>query len=242
MGRYSSVDVADLLGSYPGMVRRVRAGRGGDVEEELRWLEVALARLPERMYEVLRLRVREGLTNRQSAARLGVHPNTASRRYLAGVAWLAGFLTAPELGPALRRLDWREAVRDLPPPPRSRLPEKARAGRGRAGGGRPRRIPVAIDVEVVRCYCAGLTQQEIADRLNARTVPAVGREWRRSSIRTILRRYNVRTRPRGRRLERASSPGVSPGRVDYRHAVFGEPLCDADELLRRGGVDPAALT
>jgi hypothetical protein len=196
-------------------------------------LEAVLGRLPVKLYEVLRLRAREGLTNRAAAARLGVHPNTASRRYLAGLSWLAAFLNAPEVCPAVRTLDWRESVPDLQPVPLSEL------RRMPARGGRPRRIPLAVDVEVVRLYCAGLTQQEIADRLNERGVEPVGREWRRSSIRTILRRYGVPVRPSGRRFnpDRAN-PGVV-ARPDYPTVMFGEPMCDADALLRRAGVDPS---
>jgi hypothetical protein len=235
-GRYSSARVRGMLESYAYWVRRVRAGEATSaVESELRWLEAALARMPEPLYEVLWLRTMLGLSNLEIAARLGRHSNTTSRRFHAALAWLAGFLNSPEISPPLRKLDWRRTVPDSPPTVPVSTSRKV-VDRG----GRPQRIPLALDIKVVRLYCMGLTQQEIADRLNEAGVPAVGREWRRSSIRTILRRYGAPARPPGRRFKpERMGLGSITGRVDYRTTMFGEPLCDADALLRRRGVDPS---
>lgn len=227
----SRASVQGNLAQYPRLVRFVQDNEDTPAGRRLRLLEAALARMPTSQYQAVRLRSIGQLSNQDAAERLGVHKNTASRRYLAGLDWLVAFISHPDTRQPLRKISWRAAVplegpaEDAPPP----------AGRR----GRPQRIPLVVDVEVVRAYCAGQTQQEIADHLNARRISAVGKLWRPSSIRSILRRYNVPTRPRGRRFNPNAYQTNAAARVDYENTLRGTPLCDADELLRQAGVDSA---
>lgn len=227
--------VQELLARTPLLARRIRSDPDSPEKHELALLTAGLVRMPEPLYQVVRLREFEHLRNNEAAARLGVHRNTASRRYLRGLDWLAGYCRAPDsLLRPLRKLEIPVA------PPNREVGRSGPLGSSRRRG-RPQRIPLWVDVEVVRAYCAGQTQQEIADRLNVEGIDAVGSEWRRSSIRTILSRYNVPRRPSGRRMTQV---GYSPGtgkRVDYENTMRGTPICDADALLRKAGVDTSRV-
>jgi hypothetical protein len=128
---------------------------------------------------------------------LGVHPNTVSRRYMAGIRWLHDYLNHPRALPVLRAVDWRDWAL-------GNVEEVAERFEGTAapGPGRPARISFAIDERIPELHCRGSTERDIVGLLNVEFARTDGRPWTRSSVRSVLRRYNAPRRPRGRRRTR----------------------------------------
>jgi hypothetical protein len=227
---YANAEVARLLRGYAKLVSSM------DVHESIpdpaaprlsrEWVQALLAdidrgleRLPEDLYSVVRLRGLERQTNAGAAAQLGIHANTASKRWRLGVAWLTSYVNRPSGSRPLRSLEWREWARGLDSSHLAlgtRVREETR--------GRPPLIPDDLAERVVRLYVDdGVSLQSIADRLNAEDVRSPGRRWRPSSFRSLLRRYGVEPRPAGRRPR----PG---GIHDERSA---DDLGDSEEIIDR---------
>lgn len=196
------------------------------VEAQLADLEQALERVPASLYEALTLRGLEQRTNVEAARAVGVHPNTMSRRYMNGLRWLVDYLNEPRTLVQRRAVSWRAWATANVEAVLAAVEDDARPGPGR-----PPQISLAVDERALRLHCAGSTERAIVDALNLEFPRSGGRQWTRSSVRSILRRYRAPKRPPGRR--------PAPGRYrfgdvtqpTYREVEFGEPLCDPDELL-----------
>jgi hypothetical protein len=227
-GNYQRVEIATLLARYAALAVAVERRPGSPEGVALVDIDEALARIPERLFQVLELRGLKRLTNAESARELGVHPNTTSRRYMTALSWIRSYLNGAIDAPTLRELSWREwaktnveyVLEDFLEPPSG-------------GPGRPASISLAVDELVLRLHCRGVTQRMICATLNERFPRADGRTWSRSSVRSVLHRYDAPQRARGRRPR----PGTyRPGDItqpNYREVEFGEALCDPDELLAK---------
>jgi hypothetical protein len=149
-----------------------------------------------------------------------------SRRYNAALSWLHTYLQTREPHPVLRELTWREWAQGNA----ERVLADMQDG-GAGGPGRPASISDEVDKLVLQLHASGLTQREIAARLNTRFPRAT--DWTRSSVRSVLKRYSAPQRPRG---PKPSKGRYSPGdvtRTDYREVEFGESLYDPDGLRAR---------
>jgi hypothetical protein len=201
---------------------------GSMMAAELADLDDGLARIPEAFFSVLELRSLKRLSNREAASELGVHQNTASRRFMDAVTWLTDYLNGRLAAPEIRSVNWRQWVSGNAAEVLERL-EESRAGRS----GRRPSFPPEVDARIVVMHCAGATERSICAALNSEFPRADGSTWTRSSVRSVLRRYNAPRRPRGRRPAKG---GYRPGDItqtNYGEIEFGEPLCDPWILLQQ---------
>jgi hypothetical protein len=176
--------------------------------------------------QVLELRGLKRLTNAEAARELGVHRNTVSRRYMAGLRWVRSYLNDPTDVPVLRAVGWREWAQ-------MNVDRVLGDFESRSGGpGRPASISPEVDELVLRLHCGGATERTIVAALNDE-LPRADRRWTRSSVRSVLRRYDAPRRSRGRRRTRGFYGLGDITQPDYREIEFGEALCDPDELLAR---------
>jgi Sigma-70, region 4 len=227
---YSKGELAVLVGRYAALAAAIEGGldrrRGAMLEAQLADVEEALARLPKPLYEAVTLRGLLRLTNTEAAKRLGVHPNTTSRRYMRAVRWLTDYLNGPRSVEPIRELAWREWARKDVDRARMALED------GQAPGpGRPIVISRTVDETVLRLHCAGSTERNIVQELNRKHPREGGREWTRASVRSVLKRYRVPKRPRGRRRTPARYYLGDFTKSDYREIEFGEHFCDPEALL-----------
>lgn len=185
------------------------------IEAKLADLEVGLERLQNDLYAAATFRGLWGLTNVKAAEMLGLHRNTTSRHYTRAIRWLTEYLNKPEPIAPVRELGWRAWARADAEHAR----EVAEDGHA-PGAGRPVEIPIGVDETVLRLHCGGSTEQEIAQALN-RTQPREDRQWTRASVRSVLTRYQVPKRPRGRRRVPGSYRPGDFTRPDYREIEYG---------------------
>jgi hypothetical protein len=221
---HEAPDVERLVQHFAALAVASERERFKWVDAELSDLEDALGRIPDHLYEALTLRGLKRLTNVEAAREARVHRNTMSRHYVAALRWLRTFMEDPPRLPRRRSVDWREwaqtsdedILEDLEPATRD------------SSLGRPTQISPKVDERVLKLHCGGSTEREIARTLNVEFPLPDDRSWTRSSVRSVLRRYQAPKRPRGRRPQ----PGMfRAGRSDHREIEFGEPLCDPRELL-----------
>jgi hypothetical protein len=223
---YGLAEVAVLIARFAALSVATEWRRSAAIEAELADLEGALERVPERFYEVLVLRGLKRRLNVEAARILGVHRNTASRRYMAGIRWMHRYLNHPVALPALRHVDWRDWALS-----NSEEVAEAFESPGIPGPGRPAQIPFEVDKRILELHCGGSTEREIVAALNAAFPRTEGRAWTRASVRSVLRRYNAPRRPRGRRRARGSMSFGDVEKPNYREIEFGQPLCDPSKLL-----------
>jgi hypothetical protein len=223
-------EVAVLVARFAALSVATEFRRSNEYEAQLADLEGALERLPEPLYEVLTLRGLKRRPNEEAARALGVHRNTVSRRYMAGIRWLHSYLNQPRPVPVLRVVDWRDWAL-------TNVEEVADAYESVAmpGSGRPVQIPLEVDERILELHCAGSTEREIVAVLNAELPRSDGREWTRSSVRSVLRRYDAPRRPRGRRRARGSYAPGDITKSNYREIEFGQRLCDPKQLMAAAG-------
>jgi hypothetical protein len=219
-------EVAVLVARFAALSVATQWRRSSEFEAELADLEGAHERLPEPMYEVLTLRGLKRRLNEEAARVLGVHRNTVSRRYMAGIRWVHAYLNEPRPSPVLRVVDWRDWAL-------TNVAEVADTFEGALAPwpGRPIEIPLEVDPRILELHCTGSTERQIVATLNTEVTRADGRRWTRSSVRSVLRRYNAPRRPRGRRRARGTYRPGDVTRSDYREIEFGQPLCDPKQLL-----------
>jgi hypothetical protein len=236
---YSEREVDRLIKRFAALAvaveRSLDRRRTSMIETQLADLEVGLERMQMRPYALATLRGLWGLTNVEAARLLGVHPNTASRHYVSAVRWLTEYLNKPEPLAPVRELSWRAWARANAERVRESLED-----RHAPGPGRPVKMSIAVDETVLRLHCGGSTEREIAETLNRRH-PREDRQWTRASVRSVLKRYQVPRRPRGRRRPRGSYRPGDFTRPDYREVEFGEPFCEPEALLRLRRDQPGPL-
>jgi hypothetical protein len=229
---YSVPEVALVVSRFAAsaaLVERTDRRKASMIEAQLADIEGGLERIPDVLYEALTLRGLKRHTNVDAAQATGVHPNTMSRRFMRGLRWLTDYLNDPCPLERLREVEWRSWAAEYS---QSVLDAVEREEQG--GPGRPPEIAREVDERVLGLHCAGSSERSIVEVLSREFPRADGREWSRSSVRSVLRRYRAPTRPRGRRVRRGHYRPGDITQPNYREIEFGEPLCDPEELLSRG--------